>query len=175
MNVGKTLGLLAAGAVSGLVATGIVGLIALDLLGEDVLFKAWQSVTEKPAPPQPLPPIFKLAENMNYFARVPSEEHRLVVITGVAFETVKDFEAGRQRDRWCYVIVDGRGGLPRHINLGTQSRMAPPVYSNLSAYPPGEFALTGLSARTLETLAKTHCRFAKSAAAPPASTKGGRA
>lgn len=129
-----------------------------------------RSVAGKPSAPK-AEGMFTHVKGINFFAEVPSKEHGVVVITGVVFETVKDFEQAKQRNRWCYLMVAPKGALPRRIDLGAQAGMAPPVYADISVYPAEELAAIGLSARTLQALAKTHCRFAK-ATVPPRFKKG---
>lgn len=175
MSVGRNLGLLAAGAVSGVVATGIMGLIALDLLGDELIVKLWRSTSSEPAPTAATGSVLERLENYTFFTSIEAKEHGISVQTGVSYSTLADLLAKKHQKIWCYVMISPNGGLPRQINLGTQSRTARPVYTDLSAYPAGELAAVGLSARTLQALAKTHCVFADAAQVPSASTKGGRA
>lgn len=111
-------------------------------------------------------PVLAAAKNITFFTSAPVKESGMSVVTGVAFASLGDLRAGRQRDRWCYVTIAPRGALPRQIELGTQKGIAAPIYTNFSVYPAEELGAVGLSASILQALAKTHCRFAK--ADPPA-------
>jgi hypothetical protein len=173
--IGRSIGYAAAATFSACVLTGIGALIVADLFGEDALSKLWQGASLESARPAVSGSILESIENYTFFKSVEAKEHGISVKTGVAFSTLADLLAGKHRELWCYVQVAPNGGLPRQIGLGAQSGTASPVYADLSGYPKEELAVVGLSARKLHALAKTHCRFAKSSAAPPASTKGGRA
>lgn len=171
---GRTLGLIGATAVSCLAGVGILTLIALDLLGEELMTKAWSGLTTPSRKPAATSSILESAKGITFFAEVPSKEHGLVIITGVAFETAKDFEAARQHGRWCYVMVNPRGALSRRIDLAKQIGTAPPTYEDLSAIPIEELASARITRQTLGTLARSHCRFAKAAASSVPLTDGGR-
>lgn len=173
--IGRAAGYVAAAAFAGCVLTGIGALIVADLFGEDALSKLWQSVTVKPPPVPTSATILDGAKNITFFAEVEAKEHGLVVITGVTFETVKDFETSKQRNRWCYVMATRKGGLPRQISLAKQEGTAVPIYSDLSVYTMEELSAVGLTARTLQALAKSHCRFAKTNARTMGAAFGGRA
>lgn len=175
MISGRTLGLMGATAVSCLVGMGIVTLIAFDLLGEELVIRAWRWMTPSMARPAATSSILENAKDITFFAKVPAKEHGLVIITGVAFETVQDFEAAKQRSRWCYVMVDPPGALSRRIDLATQRGMESPLYRDLSHIPSEELASAGLTVRTLQALSKSHCRFAKTSARPTGTRDGGRA
>ncbi len=171
MKAGKKIGLITATAVSVLAGAGISGLIALDLLGEELLVKLWRGASAEPTRPGVSGSILESIENYTFFKSVEAKEHGISVKTGVAFSTLADLLAGKHRELWCYVQIAPTGGLPRQIGLGTQSGTAPPVFTDLSGYPKEELAVVGLSARTLHALAKTHCRFAKGTTRAP-SRKG---
>jgi len=175
MKVGKTMGLIGAALVSGLAGAGICALIALDLLGEELFVKLWRSASAGFAAPGATPSMLADARDITFFTAVEAKEHGIVVTTGVSFSTVADLLAAKQKSRWCYVMANPRSGLARQIELGKQSGSAAPVYADLSVYPPEELAAIGLSANMLQSLARTHCRFAKGRATMPFPNGEGRA
>jgi len=172
--IGRSAAYVAAAAFSGCVLAGVGALIIADLFGEDALAKLWDSATTKPTRPEATSSMLENARDITFFTAVPAKEYGIEVMTGVAFETVADLLAARQKQRWCYVQINPKGGITRNITLGKQSGTAAPAYSNLSVYPAEELAVTGLSARTLQSMAKTHCRFAKTAAHPSSPNHEGR-
>lgn len=139
----------------------------------------WQSPDRRsaagaPARPQVVPSVLEVARDITFFTTSPAKEHGIEVTTGVSFSTVADLLAAKQKSRWCYIVASPRSGLARQVELGRQSGSASPVYADLSVYPADELAVIGLSARTLQSLAKSHCRFAKGTTTAPSSKGEGR-
>jgi len=167
--IGRSIGYAAATAFSACVLTGIGALIVADLFGEEL--KLWRSARADSSTPGRANPMLESARDITFFTTVEAKEHGIAVTTGVSFATIADLLAAKQKNRWCYVHISPRDGLIRQINLGTQSGAAPPVYADMSVYPAEELAAIGLSARTLQELARTHCRFAKSTTTAPPSSK----
>jgi len=163
--IGRSIGYAAATAFSACVLTGIGALIVADLFGEEL--KLWRGARAEPSTPGGANPLLESTRDITFFTTIEAKEHGIAVTTGVSFATIADLLAAKQKNRWCYVHISPRDGLIRQINLGTQSGAAPPVYADLSGYPKEELAVVGLSAGTLQSLAKTHCRFAKSTTRAP--------
>jgi len=138
--------------------TGIVLLIALDFLGEELLLKAWRAATAAPATRVAVPELAS-AKDITFFNTTPVPGRTFEITTGARFTDAMALQAGRVASRWCYIVITPRGGLPRQITLASQTGSGPPSYARLSSYSDAELGVLGISAVELEALARTHCRF----------------
>jgi hypothetical protein len=157
--IARTGGILFAFAFTLACILGISFLIALDLLGEETLFKLWQRSANAAAPVQSLASLEEFRE-ITLFSSLPVEGTPLNVQTGVKFNTIADLRANRQYERWCYVLARPEGGLPRKIDLADQVESSAPTFHDLSGYADAELAMTGLTRNALAAIARSHCRFA---------------
>jgi len=133
-------------------------LVLIDLLGEELLLKAWRAAAAE-APPRAAVPELSSAKDITFFTTTPVPGRTFNITTGIRFSDATALHAGRVASRWCYIVITPRGGLPRQIELATQSGSGPPSYARLSSYSEIELRAVGISAAELEALARTHCRF----------------
>lgn len=160
--IGRIIGLTLASAFTGVSVGGILLIIALDMFGEEMLLKFWQSQTTA-APRTEVVSITGLegAHDITFFVEAPVSGSPLTVHTGIRFSTVSDLLAEKQESRWCYVLLSAQGGMPRQLKLAEQNGKASPTFSDLSVYPEIEFVQLGIDAAALSQIARTHCRFSE--------------
>lgn len=137
---------------------GIVLLVLLDLLGEELLRKAWRAATTA-SPAGAAVTELASAKDIIFFNTTPVPGRTFEITTGVRFTDAMALQAGRVASRWCYIVITPRGGLPRQITLASQTGSGPPSYARLSSYSEAELGVLGISAVEFEALARTHCRF----------------
>jgi hypothetical protein len=158
--IGRIITLSLASAFTTVAVAGILLVIALDMLGEEMLLKFWRP---QPTPRTEVVSITGLegARDITFFVEAPVSGSPLTVHTGTRFSTVGDLLTKKQESRWCYVLLPARGGMPRQLKLAEQNGKAAPTFSDLSVYPESEFAQLGVDASSLAAIARTHCRFAE--------------
>lgn len=101
---------------------------------------------------------FKDIVDFNFFRSTRIAGTSVEVVTGSAYSSSADVLAGRVHRRWCYVNL-GTGNVGTRIELATQSGNGKPTYLQLGAVPPEVLAPLNVTAKGLEALARTHCRF----------------
>lgn len=155
--IARALGIVTALIVTCIALIGIAALIAMDFVSGDALAKVWEGLRVANRARVEKSELAK-ARDFSFFTSEKVKGHDFEVTTGVRFATLSDLLAGRQQSRWCYVVLQPSGGLPRQIHLAHQSGTDPPVFSDLSSYPEAEIRALGVSAATLKSLAREHCR-----------------
>ena len=152
-------------AIAGIGAAGFAAsLVISDMVGDANLAFALKTVIRQVQRSEPQRPVTQ-KEDLSRFKRVtlfdkaPVQGSNLEVHTGIEYASVPDLLAGKETTRWCYVIVGGRSGFPRQVELGRQVGTSAPVYNDLKRGADDALA-NDLSVNALSSIARSHCRFA---------------
>lgn len=156
--IGRAIGIALISSFVFVTVTGIALVIALDFVGEEIISKfvreRWVTRAEVVSATG-----LENARDITFFTEAQVMGSPVTVNTGIRFATIDDLVAKKEAARWCYVVLQAGGSLPRQLTLASQDGAGRPTYKDLSVYPESEFVLLGVDALALATIARTHCRF----------------
>lgn len=154
-------------AITMLISTGIIVLVAYEFLGDTGMRTVWDAIGRQmvAAPQNKLPVVgdadeFNPRKEIHFFETVPVEGTDLLVSTGAAYPSVAAVEARKPVRQWCYINVSyDTPGLSGRVDLGSQNGDSQVVYTSLENLIAAGLESRGLAARRLSELALSHCRF----------------